>query len=69
MKEKFSLLLPGLMLLAGTTVSLSACATSTEVTSEQTAVVLCHRERRTLTVSDDEVGRHLDHGDTVGACE
>ena len=47
---------------------LSACATSQEVSAEETAVVICHKNKRTITLPEHKLEKHLDHGDTVGAC-
>jgi hypothetical protein len=32
-------------------------------------VVLCHKGKKTLTVSSNAADAHLEHGDTLGACD
>ena len=49
-------------------VLISACAGSTTVASDETAMIVCHDNRRTLTLPEDEAVKHLDHGDNIGAC-
>ena len=47
---------------------LTACVSSAEVSSGKTAIILCHKTRRTITVPENQAAKHLDHGDTIGAC-
>ena len=32
-------------------------------------VTLCHKDKKTITISSEDVGDHLSHGDEIGACE
>lgn len=48
--------------------SISACAASKDVRPDETAMILCHDGRRTLTLPEAEAVKHLDHGDNIGAC-
>jgi len=47
---------------------ISACVSSTEVAADKTAIILCHKSRRTIIVSEQQAAKHLDHGDSIGAC-
>ena len=47
---------------------ISACAASKNVRPDETAMILCHDDRRTLTLPEEEAVKHLDHGDNIGAC-
>ena len=35
---------------------------------EAASVVLCHKGRKTITVTESAVEKHLKHGDTLGPC-
>jgi len=39
-----------------------------EATNTTDKVVICHKEKDTITVSTDALPAHLAHGDTIGAC-
>ena len=60
-KSKF-----GTLLLLGFLVS--GCAASKDVPPDEVPIILCHNERRTLTLPEDEALKHIDHGDKIGAC-
>ena len=45
-----------------------ACAASKDVAPDETAILLCHDDRRTLTLPEEDAVKHLDHGDNIGAC-
>ena len=47
---------------------ISACAASKDVSPEETAMIICHDDRRTLTLPEAEAVKHLDHGDNIGVC-
>jgi hypothetical protein len=32
-------------------------------------VTICHKGQRTMTITVDELPRHLAHGDTIGKCK
>lgn len=49
-------------------VTLSACATDTISDRRSGQLVVCHKESKTLTVSNADSFVHLDHGDTPGPC-
>ena len=51
-----------------TAVFLNGCAASKDVQPDETAILLCHDDRRTLTLPEQEAVKHLDHGDNIGAC-
>jgi len=42
--------------------------TSSHDTGKPTEVTLCHKGKKTITVSENAVPAHLRHGDTVGPC-
>jgi hypothetical protein len=48
--------------------ALSACAASKDVSPDDIAMIICHDERRTLTLPEAAAMEHLDHGDEIGAC-
>lgn len=35
---------------------------------EEPKVEICHKDKKTLSVSADDVDEHLEHGDVLGAC-
>jgi len=47
---------------------ISACVSSAEVAADKTAIILCHKTRRTITVPEQQAAKHLDHGDNIGPC-
>ena len=62
----------GLMLLAGVFVVGASCSARIDVdgvsarNSKKTTI--CHKERKTLSVSKSALKAHLRHGDTLGSC-
>jgi len=45
-----------------------ACAAGKDVPPDDVPIIVCHDERRTLTLPEHEAVKHLDHGDKIGAC-
>lgn len=62
---RFCLLSLCLILLAP---ALVACATDTMADRRVGQLVVCHKETKTLTVSNADSFVHLDHGDSPGPC-
>jgi hypothetical protein len=60
---KFSLI----SVLAGTLL-VSACAASKNVLPGEVLMIVCHDDRRTLTLPESAAMKHHDHGDNIGAC-
>lgn len=49
-------------------VMLPACATDSIHDRRSGQLIVCHKESKTLTVSNADSFVHLDHGDTPGPC-
>jgi hypothetical protein len=49
-------------------VALNGCATDTISDRRSGQLIVCHKESKTLTVSNADSFVHLDHGDTPGPC-
>jgi len=47
---------------------LVACASDTVSDRQVGQQIICHKDKKTLTVSNAASFAHLDHGDTVGPC-
>jgi hypothetical protein len=62
---KIRLLWPCLFLLAAI---LTSCATDTIESRRTGQLVICHKQNKTLTVSNADSFVHLDHGDSPGPC-
>ncbi len=58
-------LLPGLTLL---TFMLASCATDSIDGRRVGQLLICHKQSKTLTVSNADSFVHLDHGDSLGPC-
>jgi hypothetical protein len=50
------------------TLTLAACASDTISDRQSGQLIVCHKESKTLTVSNADSFVHLDHGDTPGPC-
>jgi hypothetical protein len=52
------------------TLFVSACATDTDTIENRRngQIMVCHKGRKTLTVSNADSFVHLDHGDAAGPC-
>ena len=48
--------------------SLASCATDTISDRRSGQLVVCHKQNKTLTVSNADSFVHLDHGDSPGPC-
>lgn len=48
--------------------SLASCATDTISDRRTGQLVVCHKQDKTLTVSNADSFVHLDHGDSPGPC-
>ncbi len=48
--------------------ALVACATDTMESRRTGQLVVCHKQNKTLTVSNADSFVHLDHGDSPGPC-
>lgn len=49
-------------------VALNACSTDTINDRRSGQLIVCHKEDKTLNVSNADSFVHLDHGDTPGPC-
>jgi hypothetical protein len=49
-------------------ITLTACATDTISDRRAGQLVVCHKQNKTLTVSNADSFVHLDHGDSPGPC-
>lgn len=49
-------------------VTLTACATDSISDRRSGQLIVCHKESKTLAVSNADSFVHLDHGDTPGPC-
>lgn len=49
-------------------VTLTACATDTISDRQTGQLIVCHKQSKTLTVSNADSFVHLDHGDSPGPC-
>jgi len=65
LRSKPRLLFPGFVLLA---LLLTSCATDTINDRRVGQQMVCHKETKTLTVSNADSFVHLDHGDSPGPC-
>jgi hypothetical protein len=65
LRSKPRLLFPGFVLLAPL---LTSCATDTINDRRVGQQMVCHKETKTLTVSNADSFVHLDHGDSPGPC-
>ncbi len=59
---------PSLFCLALLTPVLTSCATDTISDRRTGQLIVCHKETKTLTVSNADSFVHLDHGDSPGPC-
>ncbi|HET6565729.1 MAG TPA: hypothetical protein VFG52_09985 [Xanthomonadales bacterium] len=50
------------------TATLASCATDTISDRRTGQLIVCHKESKTLTVSNADSFVHLDHGDSAGPC-
>ena len=50
------------------TVTLAGCASDSIGDRRSGQLIVCHKENKTLTVSNADSFVHLDHGDTPGPC-
>lgn len=60
--------LPSLSCLILLAAMLASCATDTISDRRTGQLIVCHKESKTLTVSNADSFVHLDHGDTPGPC-
>jgi len=58
------------LLLAGTLILLSACATDSDTADKKRIgqSLVCHKQKKTIAVSNADFIHHLDHGDSAGPC-
>ncbi|MGH7288236.1 MAG: hypothetical protein ACREI8_09500, partial [Myxococcota bacterium] len=54
---------------AAATTTTAAGTTTTSTTVPEGQVTLCHKGKKTITVNENAAEAHLDHGDTLGACD
>jgi hypothetical protein len=63
-----ALLWPSLLCLALLAPTLASCAADTISDRRSGQLIVCHKENKTLTVSNADSFVHLDHGDSPGPC-
>ena len=57
-----------LTILCSTLLLLTACAADSINDRQTGQIIVCHKGKKTLTVSNAASFVHLDHGDTAGPC-
>ncbi|MCF6263597.1 MAG: hypothetical protein L3J24_08460 [Xanthomonadales bacterium] len=59
-----------LVLVAISVFVLSACASDSDTIEDKRMgqTLVCHKQKKTMSVSNADYHRHLDHGDSAGPC-
>jgi hypothetical protein len=52
----------------GLVVLLASCASDTVSDRRVGQLIVCHKGKKTMAVSNADSFAHLDHGDTIGPC-
>ena len=66
--RRFSVLALDMCLVAVLAITASSCVVVDAKSASGGDAVVCHKGKKTLTLPQEAVGAHLDHGDRRGAC-